>query len=104
MRKRKERTAAQTVFNKSYSPYPSQGKRGVPDMNVTQRHVELKGDGYKRWCFLVQFMIANTKACTHVCVKAVVSQQGNKVDDLVDVFFIVGFVRYKDLPCFGNTN
>lgn len=32
-------------------------------------------------------------------VEAVVSQQSNKLDDLVDVFVVVGFVRDEDPPC-----
>lgn len=36
---------------------------------------------------------------TYMCVKAVVSQQSNKVDDLVDVLVVVRFVRDEDPPC-----
>lgn len=32
-------------------------------------------------------------------IKAVVSQQSNKVDDLIDVLVVVRFVRDKDPPC-----
>lgn len=34
-----------------------------------------------------------------MCIKAVVSQQGNKVDDLIDVLVVVRFVRDEDPPC-----
>lgn len=34
-----------------------------------------------------------------MCIKAVVSQQSNKVDDLIDVLVVVRFVRYEDPPC-----
>lgn len=36
---------------------------------------------------------------TYMCIKAVVSQQSNKVDDLVDVLVVVRFVRDEDPPC-----
>lgn len=36
---------------------------------------------------------------TYVCIKAVVSQQRNKIDDLLDVLVVVGFISDKDLPC-----
>lgn len=32
-------------------------------------------------------------------IKAVVSQQSNKVDDLIDMLIVVCFVSDKDLPC-----
>lgn len=32
-------------------------------------------------------------------IKAVVSQQSDKFDDLVDVLVVVSFVSDKDLPC-----
>lgn len=34
-----------------------------------------------------------------MCVEAVVSQQGHKFDDLVDVLVVVRLVSDKDLPC-----
>lgn len=34
-----------------------------------------------------------------MCIKAVVSQQGNEVDDLIDVLVVVRFVRDEDPPC-----
>lgn len=36
-------------------------------------------------------------------VEAVVSQQGHKVDDLVDVLVVVGFVGDKHPACDGET-
>lgn len=35
-----------------------------------------------------------------VCIKAIVSQQSNKVDDLIDVLVVVSFVSDKDPPLF----
>lgn len=34
-----------------------------------------------------------------MCVKAVVSQQSHKFDDLIDMLVVVSLVGNKDLPC-----
>lgn len=36
-------------------------------------------------------------------VKAVVSQQSHKVDDLIDVLVVIGFVGDKHPPCIQET-
>ena len=39
------------------------------------------------------------KTCTYMCIEAVVSQQSNKVDDLIHVLVVVCFVSDKNPPC-----
>lgn len=34
-----------------------------------------------------------------MCIKAVVPQQSNKVDDLIDMLVVVRFIRDEDPPC-----
>lgn len=40
---------------------------------------------------------------TYMRVEAVVSQQSHKVDDLVDVLVVIGFVGDKHPPCVQET-
>lgn len=40
-----------------------------------------------------------TKTSTYMRIKAIVSQQSNEVDDLIDVLVIVGFICDKHSSC-----
>ncbi len=43
--------------------------------------------------------MSGTGSLSYVSVETIVSQKGDKVDDLFDMFFTVCFICNKDLPC-----